>query len=1047
MPEHIRNSPGKAGLEDFLAICLALSAERGWFSLDEVSAFVTPQEARPTNLLRVMDKLLHQGLIADCDTRGPGHYLIGKKVDEGRMQLRIPPELHHRLADYFEQTPQGVPSAKIAHHWEGAGQPQRAFPYWIEAVRETFAAGDTRRGMQIVSQAFNVPPEKDCPRDMERLYLKAFVDLFETTPYFRNHPHIDRIIALMQDICIREDGSPLVMTALIYILSSLVWRGRFGQAQPLFMVFFRKSKHTRYPQMDQVRRRALGIAYYVQGKIDRAVRIFDALAGETENLPSDPVLLEYYLGVAHCYVLAGRISRATSLLDSIRTHAHLNAFADIEGWATCTLGVVLIEAGQHDKADLILTELQDIPGWEAHYLSRLGWLWSRVYLAYARGNFTDMVRYAQELDAFSGHRIPDFFMPTVVELGVALANMDTAFLENTGLEHCGGRAQGLMQTYATQPPFRATQQVYEAFYAYLQGGQAETTLAQILAAEEVLGRQGFHLVVGKARILSAIILCEQGRTEEALACLKALSEVLQDFGEDLLGGYLRDLVQPESPERLLLEAVMKISRSLGTVRDKDLAIQKAIEILNRISRAERGAICLNGEIEGHRELVLAASQGLTAEYVGSQVFAGMLDWIRESATSLKGRLWRPPKGQSGLFQPRAALCAPLIIRDQVVGVVYQDNRIRDDLFEGLDLIQALATQIAASLENARAYSRIEHLNNFLLEKNAYYEEELQESHVKEIVAKSRAMKRVLSLALTVAATGSTVLLTGETGVGKDLVAMTIHKQSPRRERPFIRVNCAALPEGLIESELFGHEKGAFTGAQTRRVGRFELAHGGTIFLDEIGELPLQLQAKLLRVLQEGEIEPLGGARQRQVDVRVIAATNRDLELEVQESRFRADLYYRLNAFPIPIPPLRERREDIPVLACHFLSQASKRLGKRFRGITTADIERLKRYGWPGNIRELKHVMERSVILSRGEDFAVVLPAAPAVGEGFEGGLPPLEEMERRYITKVLELCGWRVSGVHGAAEILGLKRSTLVSRMKKLGIVKTWKQSASLKSS
>jgi transcriptional regulator with GAF, ATPase, and Fis domain len=298
------------------------------------------------------------------------------------------------------------------------------------------------------------------------------------------------------------------------------------------------------------------------------------------------------------------------------------------------------------------------------------------------------------------------------------------------------------------------------------------------------------------------------------------------------------------------------------------------------------------------------------------------------------------------------------------------------------------------------------------------------------------MKRVFKLIETVAPTDATVLLVGETGTGKELVARALHNLSSRRHRTLVKVNCAALPAGLIESELFGHEKGAFTGALTRRAGRFELAHGGTLFLDEIGDLPLELQPKLLRVLQEGEFERVGGHQTIRVDVRVIAATNRDLEQAIRGSTFRADLYYRLSVVPIRLPPLRERGADIPLLAGYFAQKHGTRLGKRVPSLLPATLRVLEAYPWPGNVRELENVVERALILSEGAQLDLggwlPRPSPPPREEGTQ----TLEEIEREHILTVLEGTGWRVSGERGAARLLGMKPTTLEARMKKLGIAR-----------
>jgi len=281
-----------------------------------------------------------------------------------------------------------------------------------------------------------------------------------------------------------------------------------------------------------------------------------------------------------------------------------------------------------------------------------------------------------------------------------------------------------------------------------------------------------------------------------------------------------------------------------------------------------------------------------------------------------------------------------------------------------------------------------------------------------------------------------VLITGETGTGKELVARALHNLSPRRGKALIKVNCAALPAGLIESELFGHEKGAFTGAIARKIGRFELAHGGTLFLDEIGDLPLELQPKLLRVLQEGEFERIGASHTITVDVRVIAATNRDLETAIRENRFRSDLYYRLNVFPIRLPPLRERTEDIPLLVRYLTLKYGPLLGKRISNVSPAIMKMLQTYSWPGNVRELENVIERATILSAGAELDLGWWPMTTGSTGRAGATRTLEEVEREHILAVLELTGWRVSGERGAAGQLGLKPTTLEARMKKLGITR-----------
>jgi formate hydrogenlyase transcriptional activator len=382
-------------------------------------------------------------------------------------------------------------------------------------------------------------------------------------------------------------------------------------------------------------------------------------------------------------------------------------------------------------------------------------------------------------------------------------------------------------------------------------------------------------------------------------------------------------------------------------------------------------------------------------------------------------------------------CAvPLVSQRRTLGTL-NVGRLQENGFtpSEVDLLGQVAGQIALAIDNAVAYREIEGLKNKLADEKLYLENEIRsEYQFAEIVGSSPAIKHILRQVEIVAPADTTVLIQGETGTGKELIARAIHDLSERKGRTFVKLNCAAIPSGLLESELFGHERGAFTGAISQKVGRFELADGGTLFLDEIGDIPLELQPKLLRVLQEQEFERLGGTRTLRVNVRLVAATNRDLAKMVADREFRSDLYYRLNVFPLTLPPLRDRREDIPLLVRYFVQQHARRLKRTIESIPTEAMEALTRYPWPGNVRELENFIERSVLLSPGPVLRVAVGDLKAPLDLPESPATTLADAEREHILGTLRQTNWVIGGPSGAAARLGMKRTTLISRMQKLGI-------------
>ena len=546
-------------------------------------------------------------------------------------------------------------------------------------------------------------------------------------------------------------------------------------------------------------------------------------------------------------------------------------------------------------------------------------------------------------------------------------------------------------------------------------------------------------------------------TQEEIEILRSLaSSVMTEIATRRMAKELREL--SNDLQRLVKDrtcqlshaeerwrVLLQVNNALVTCLDRETLLEAIAGALRGVIPFDRAALILGDPVDGDfRVLRIAGSDPLPPDIPRKTVWprqGSRTAWIVEAGCPLL----TPDLREDERFTEHHALVAeglvsalsvPLSAKGKVIGTLNVASREVGRYAEAdSELLGAIADQVVLAIQNMLAYEEIAELKCRLEEENLYLQEEYRaEAPFADVVGESAAIRNVLAKVRMVAGTDSTVLVTGETGTGKELVVRAIHDLSTRKKKILVKVNCAALPGGVIESELFGHEKGAFTGALTRRIGRFELANGGTLFLDEVGDLPQELQAKLLRVLQEGEFERVGGTQTLKVNVRLVAATNRNLASAVEEGRFRADLFYRLNVFPIAIPPLRERVEDIPRLVRHFVMIYASKMGKSIDTISEQAMRKLTTYHWPGNVRELQNVIERAVILSTRGRIELDDQLAAPVADARTKDVATLEEIERDHIRTVLNRVGWRVGGERGAARILGLKRTTLEARMSKLRI-------------
>jgi transcriptional regulator with GAF, ATPase, and Fis domain len=750
--------------------------------------------------------------------------------------------------------------------------------------------------------------------------------------------------------------------------------------------------------------------------------------------------------MGHCYAQIGQITQGLGMVDAIRMECRKKGIFTMAAEAEGIMGVIMLDSLRLDDAiHYLRSSLKE--GKQEHH----EWIviWGNLQLALAYFLKNDKKRAIHYLHEFvkSTRKVEIYvrLFPYLFELLWAVEKGELSPIPNLSLE------REILQALEGKNIFlKGVAYRYQALRQRQQGLLHQEIMKSLYLSMELLGECGHQIELAKTQLETARQFLSIGDKDEAKKITRKAFKVIYSINEELIPDDLRFLIQDRFQEQNLIREILKLGQEVIIIRDNRDLVQHIISAVNRITGAERGAIFL---LEG-KKLQLRASKNITSDQISDQRFACSMKMIEEVAGTRKGRILGSSSTDGPDFfseeKVHSRICVPMILKGKLMGVLYHDNRLISSIFKesDLELLAYFAGQAAIAMENARAYEEIQQLNQKLTEEKRYYQEEhLQDLHFDDIVGESPAIMAVLGKVKQVAGTDTTVLITGETGVGKELVARAIHRHSPRSNKPFVRVSCSALPESLIPSELFGHEKGAFTGAIQRRIGRFELANEGTIFLDEVGDLPAEVQVRLLRVLHSKEFERVGGGETLHSDFRLIAATNRNLEQAVEAEKFRADLYYRINVFPIHVPPLRERKEDIPLLADFFFKIYATKLRKNFDEISESEMAKLIQYQWPGNIRELENIIERACILSPGAFFRIPDLAVGQPEFAYSKANLTLEENERRHILWALQKTGWKVRGRGGAAELLNINFSTLTFRMKKLGITRPMEYSRRMRKS
>ena len=789
------------------------------------------------------------------------------------------------------------------------------------------------------------------------------------------------------------------------------------------------------------------LTLFWQGRMIDAIQIYEHTLGDVEEISPDLRDLWAHLMLAYCYGITGRIARGVGLAEAIKERAVSKEDLKAQAFADAVIALILLEVRQLNKAEVHINNALKI-GKKAGSDQAL-WMAKpcQAYVKYSKGNLYEAQKILES--AMDHARVlgqVHYPSPWIIEILWSLHKTKQDPIEGYSFASEMTRLMDWPDIYMKGAALR-----YHAIDKRMSGSDCEE-IEQILdESQKLLKKAGARIELGRTQTELSKLLIEKRDTERAKEIANMAYRNLSEIDHLLFPSELLSLIQDKSSENRIfhgLQAISKLGSTIDFQPGYKSYLGKIVALLTDMFGAERSAILLTQNERLNDPLNIAATRNFNTEELEELLKSPLRDVMVAAIEKKEPLVIADTEREPDLLQQaengirvRSIACIPLLVTGKVIGLLYADNRLLEGIFSKKDtlIMSAVATQVALFLKTTTLSREFEDFRSAYNQESSFPMQAGSQIGFPQIIGKSNAIRDVLSKAKKVSETDATALILGETGVGKELIAQAIHQGSNRADKPFITVNVSALTENLLTTELFGHEKGAFTSAEKTKTGRFEMADQGTIFLYEIGDLSTEAQIKLLRVLQEGEFERVGGTQVIHSDFRLIAATNRKLIEMVARGDFRSDLFYRINIFPIEIPPLRERKEDIPDLALHFLKQYARKHCQKGKKIPGAEMKKLVAYPWPGNIRELEHIIERALILSENEtlsipDFGELRPIAPEKEVRPQTELLPLDEIERRHIISVLDHVKWRIRGERGSAKILGLKPSTLEFRMKKLGI-------------
>jgi transcriptional regulator with GAF, ATPase, and Fis domain len=1016
------------------------------FSLDNILELI---DIKASKLFHLIDNMLNHGIIENNSQSIKGSFSFLKKeflsiiieaVPDEKRQLHI-----SKIASFLERNLQNNKESAIilSNLYLECERKYKKFYYLQKAADLLVSVHMTEKAIPLYERIIDMLLEKNRDELEAPVFIESLLSYAMLAVYIKPKHNLHLIIGEALSVSVALNN--IKAEALLELCLSILLQRNGNNIEALLHCEKGWGIAQKSGDFDLKRTasKLLGLSLFYRGKINDVIQIHEEYLGNIEEISNDLRETWCYFMLAWCYGIAGRIGRGLGLAQAVMERARLKGYEQTESFAHGIIALILLESRRIEEAQPHIDAAIEI-GERIHspfilYMMKP----CKGYLTYINGDLKNARELVSSGLSYLKDTLIHFPCPWFLEIIFALDKYKWKPIEGYSFASETGRLMAWPDNYMKGAALR-----YSALSKEFSEKNKPEIEQLLLKSDEYLREAGAAIEAGRTQIELARFYVNIKNINKARKFAKSAYRTLTEIDESLFPSHMSNLIPRKFKENLKDHGLSELLSAIDLLPDIDKYLGRVSTILTDLFGAERAAVFLVSGTKLDKSFKFIASRNFTPEEI-KQFQDHIIQDLIINAVAKKNFVLLSDREDNNLITQlrekgifiRSLALIPLIFDNDVAGIIYLDNRLLSGILSKNDIqvLKNIAIQLSIAIKSLDIYSSAQNFSNPVPETHYTFDPpEDVEIVSPKIIGKSKAIHDVLIDVKKVAGTDSAVLIYGETGAGKELIAHYVHQFSKRNKKPFIIVNISALTTSIIESELFGYEKGAFTGAITSKPGRFEAANGGTLFLDEIGDLSLDAQVKLLRVLQEGEFERVGGNRTIVTEFRLIAATNKNLYDMVTKGEFRSDLYYRIHSFPIKVPPLRERKEDIPPLALHFMNKYATKNKKSIKSIPNTEMEKLVNHSWHGNVRELEHVIEKAVVLADNEHLQIndLLPSRAMTPLPYDRlkKLAPLEEIERDHIVKVLDHTKWRIRGKNGAAKILGLKPTTMEFRMKKLGI-------------